>query len=521
MLFILYSFSFGLILINKGTFWDDWVYYDVSPSIIFNLCKQTGYFWTGHLLVFLTSLPFGVLFQRLLVFSLYFVSGIFLSDILKNVKEIKEISRFFIVLFFMLFPLNSARILCTTTHYAINYFTFYIAFWILSKYLNRRKRLCRFLSLLIFFFSFSTNSFLVFYIVALAYIVYFETDKFQSLKSTLKRFLLKYLDFIFLPILFWIFKNFFLRPYGLYEGYNKIKFRHLINVPQNLIISFYNSFLEVIVKSLQLSFPQIISITIISSILFIVLKVNLTARKKTKANFGLFLFGLLAFAVAAFPYLAVGKIPKLADWSSRYQLLIPLGASFTLYYGVKILLDQLKLNSSVKIFIFCAITILFVNSNISDYLAFQKDWYKQSSLMEHFKESTIIKNNTSFLFVDNTWQLNANRRNYRYYEYSEMMRYVFGDEIRFGSNINRIAQEADLISDEKFKDPKEQNFFFYYKIKDYEPKNFEYQVSIDYGESALTNKNLARFIFWEFFKPQKFISEIKKIIKLKFTKFNS
>jgi len=504
--FILYAFSYGLILLNRGIFWDDWVAFNTPVSILIAMDRQLGMFWTGFLSVFLISLPFGILLQRGLTFALYFISGIFLYNILKNIKEIKAGARFFIVLFFLLFPLNSARILFTTTNYAVNYFTFYLAFWLLSKYLNKQNLLWRFLALVTFFFSFSTNSFLVFYLLALAYIVYCQKN------------ILRYLDFILLPLFFWLIKILFFTPFGVYEGYNKIKIQNLLGLPINLFITFYTSFLAVLNKSLQLSFPQLIVLLIISSIFFITLKFK-KDDENNKINFLLFVFGWIAFILAAIPYLTVGAIPSLNEWSSRHQLLLPLGASFILYYGLKILLNKLRITVRLQNFIFFTIIIIFVNANITNYLAFQKDWYKQYSLSENIKTSEILKNNTSFLFIDNLRELNANGRTYRYYEYTGLMEYAFGDQKRFGADINRISVEADFISGEKFKESKRTSYLSFYNLKDYLPKDFEYKVIINPGDIVITDKNVFKFMMLEIFEPLKFREKIKNLVNLSYVKF--
>lgn len=506
LIFIFYFFAFGLILFNKGIFWDDWVLYNTDKKIIINTFRQMGIVWIGYFYAYVLFLKKAILFHRILVFSAYFFSILLLNSILKTIKQIDNSSRFFIVLFFALFPLNNARIALITSLYTICYFTFFLAFWLLSRYLSKKQILLRIVSLIFFFISFSTNSFLVFYALPLLYILYSEVKNITCLKDFLKK-ILEYLDFIILPLAFWLIKNTYFKPYGLYINYNQITLNFLKKIPVNLVKTFYFSFSAIIDNSFQFFFSNPFLVLIVSILIFQILKFKQMGKFGSKnVNIKILFAGIFAFTAGTIPYLAVGKIPNNYDWTSRYQFLLALGASLIFFAIINLILSELKSNSIIKIFIFSLFVVLFLNQNIQNYLSWQIDWYKQLSLIENFKDNKIIINNTTFLFEDNTVDLNANKRLYRFYEYTGLMKYAFGEEKRFGCGIDKFDGSTDI--DNKA----------YYNLKDYKPISPQYKIFIDYGLIKINNINVIKFMVWEIFEPKKFNDVIKNIIKLSFVK---
>ncbi len=112
LIFILYSFSFGLILLNKGIFWDDWQIYMQNPNDVLEMFKGVGFFlnWSGYLYIFLLKINSGIFLIRLLTFLTYLFSAFFLNYVLSKIRIIDPLSRLFLVLIFALFNINFARI---------------------------------------------------------------------------------------------------------------------------------------------------------------------------------------------------------------------------------------------------------------------------------------------------------------------------------------------------------------------------------------------------------------------------
>jgi hypothetical protein len=168
---------------------------------------------------------------------------------------------------------------------------------------------------------------------------------------------------------------------------------------------------------------------------------------------------------------------------------VNLGAAFILYYGLAAIVRFLKLKKSI-LFIICVIySIFFIGVNIKWYYECQKDWYKQLAFVEMFKESDIIKNNTTFYFFDETLEDNVNRYLYDY-EFNGLLKLAFNDERRLCS-----ANRSTAL----FRTYKTTDFYRKYKqynSTDWIPKNYyDYKIRIKYGEQKLDIRLMIRLFF--------------------------
>ena len=133
-----------------------------------------------------------------------------------------------------------------------------------------------------------------------------------------------------------------------------------------------------------------------------------------------------------------------------------------------------------------------------------------------------MTNNTTFLFIDYTLDLNTLKRAYGFYEYTGLMKYTFENETRFGvdaivSNRNKINLEANLsllnyIPQSAFVKYPENN------ITKYKYNGHIYNVIIDYGNYNLSKKNIVRLFFYRFFNGKKYREKLKDILELKYLK---
>jgi hypothetical protein len=144
------------------------------------------------------------------------------------------------------------------------------------------------------------------------------------------------------------------------------------------------------------------------------------------------LFGALIFALGVMPYVLVGKYPSLSDWNSRHQLLIPLGAAWMLVYGLDLLFARWR----AGVYVLAALIAMFILNDIDNLAQFQKDTYKQNSLLRHFASDPAINQGTSFFVDDQAHSLDANQREYRFYEYAGMFDEVFSEQSRFAIGLN-------------------------------------------------------------------------------------
>lgn len=518
-----YTVSHGLLLINDGLYWDDWIYYYYDLAQNINHFSQFGNVLLGYYFSYIFSLNEAIFCFRALTFLLYLMTALLLYSILKTVKEIDGTSRLFLVIFFVVFPLNSARVSIATSYFAIGYFLFFCGLWLISRYFGvsniRDKTLLRAFSLIAFLFSFFlTNSLLFFYAIVLLYILYQgkEGPNRISVRGVI-RVATKYPDFVVIPILFFAVRHQFLEPYGLYAGYNEITSNSLLQAPFWLIASYYTSFVRVLVGSASNLWAVVFALSLVgASAIFYLYRMRYGKNRtylrqlfrgletvREKNIFKLFVIGLILFGAGAFPYVAVGKLPTVGGWESRHQLLLPLGASFMLYFGIIIATQKLPKRSLFRGFVLFTIIILFTATNVMSYVDYQKDWYKQVSLIDNFQDNEVIRDHTTFLFQDQSSDLNANNRSYEFYEYAGLMRYAFGTDTRFGSDVDSYVNVSYYKT------------YSSYNLVNYTPKEPEYKIIIEKGGYDMTFVNTLKLMFYQRFEPDKYDYNVHKIISLK------
>jgi hypothetical protein len=127
--------------------------------------------------------------------------------------------------------------------------------------------------------------------------------------------------------------------------------------------------------------------------------------------------------------------------------------------------------------------------------------------MENFKISSVIKNNHSFSFTDNTKDLNVGGRFYEVAELVAMMNSVFNDESRFGISKEELYNIDYFLS---FKD------YPLFRFREYNPDSKMVNVIIERGEFSLSNKNTIMLLYYEYFDKNKYEESIKNILVLRY-----
>lgn len=445
---LLYLISNVFLLLNiNGIYWDDWVLYSQSFDEIKDLSNQltgnTHLFEYIHLA--LSHIGNGVLSYRVATFIVYFLAGLFLYFILLDIKQIPQQSAFYIALLFLILPVNSARIALCDLPYGLFLCVFFFAFWLLTHYIHRNGTFLFRLAILgLFYLSFFVNSLLVFYAIVLLYIFY-KTSCPAKRRHKLIIFAAHYLDFILLPIVFYYIKTTYFAPYGLYKNYNAVSSDHL-NIFFKLFTSLKTAFYEPLLQSFIISgrFWGLFFIT--SLFLFLYLRKITTSDITPKQASGwvpayagmTMVLGFVFFALAIFPYVAVGKLPALSNFDSRHMLLVPLGLSLVLYCSILLVG---RLNATLAHILLIALIASCLLKNMHDQTQYLKDWFYQIALEEHYKTNELIKNNATFIFKSDIPFVN--NRSMQFYEHNGLLKKVFGDDKRFmGDNLGELQTYA-------------------------------------------------------------------------------
>ena len=514
LLFILYSLSYWLILINPYTYWDGLLISTIEPSALLETFREAGSPWTGYFHLIILNYLDGIIFYRIATFILYFLSGIILLKIFHKLELLNPIDTFWLVLFFLILPINFSRISIICFPYTLCFFFFWLATLYLLLYLETNKHRYQLVSLVLFFLSFNTNSLLVYYYVILFLIFLYwickkKLWKFNKLYSFFKNKIL----FLLIPIIFWFLKTTIFKPYGSYSGYNKTSLAQLypavFNTFTQIKLFFIYSY-KLYIDNLYLTNLNIILLITIGIVtcycLYFFNKQHIAQYNEKKNNLIsyiiLIITGFILLFAGAYPYVVIGtNIYNYFDWVDRNQLLVSLGVAFIIVSVLNLTLVYKYFR--VTVFIVLCTAFIFINNKI--YYSFLLDGVKQTVLLQKIKKNDIFKKNNTFYFIDHSKQLSAIKRTYRFYELSSLFKKAFGEETRFGYTHVSVLPIQEIRNG-------------LYNLKNYinEENKVDYQVTI-----ILNNyPNCFQVIKYSFLKlfSKVDINNLNNIIALKFDK---
>ncbi|HIP13133.1 MAG TPA: hypothetical protein EYG73_10500 [Arcobacter sp.] len=509
LLFILYSFSSIFLLLNfDGVYWDDWVAVNQTQETINIFMGMIQHGLKGVFVKLMLSFENQIYPSRIFLFFTYFITGILLYYILNTIKELSKKDIFYITLLYLIMPVSSSKIAISIIPFYLPLLIFFISFILLTKYIKNNSFLLRVIILLGFFISFDTNSILVFYATVLMYIFYIKYN-FQITISNIKSFTFRYIDFILLPIIFFIIKSIYFKPYGLYEGYNSLADSSIFKVIFKLFRSIDTSIFNVLHQSFYISLPYWLLIFVIT---FIFIKRNwIKNEKKVNTHSKEFLYlGFIFFFLAIFPYVAVLKLPTVESFSSRFQLLTPLGLAFIFYFGINMTASYFKSNRYMKPILLILLVCSFMGKNLYDYYKWQIDSLYMTSIMMNLKDDKVVKNNTTFIINNNIIPKLMYQRTPPLYEWNGILKQAFGDDKRL---IVSYQQSKKLDSIIKLQHYLQYNFS---QWKQTEPilltisKSYKYKV----GKTMISKLLLMRFKDYK-----QYLIEVKKLTTINTNRF--
>ncbi|MGY2398107.1 hypothetical protein [Pseudomonas sp. SDO5271_S396] len=422
----------GILFIPFAVFWDDWVLVDTTKEATLETFSQLGSMFNlnGYLHVGLISV--GVWSYKIATFFMMGASGYFLNSILRRNGAFGQHTRWCIVLLFMLLPFNIARVAIIDFPYTICYAMFFAGWLAIDRH--------RILAAILFFLSFNTNSLLVFYSLPILDLLYRSSSRF-SIPVLLQAMLSRW-ELIALPFIYFFIKTTFYKPVGFYSGYN-----------QEYNLAFVSSAIRGQIKDLFNLRIDILTTLVLLPFIYILLRKIFSLNKNQPpqiiSNPILLALGMTAIIAGGFPYWILGYTPTFTDWTSRHQLLMPLGSA-TLICAAIMYTPQ-----KAKIAALSLILSVGLSFGINSYASFYADWQKQLFIIEKIKNDPIIKSANFLIIEDHTKSANAINRTYRFYEWNGMLVHALGDEQRFAVEPKALKQyvsgDLDMYFDSKYK----------------------------------------------------------------------
>jgi hypothetical protein len=442
--------------------------------------------------------------ERFIIFASYLGAAYCLKGVLKTVKEMDGTARLFVTLLFALLPVNFGRIALCNIHYAICYFTFFLAFFLFARFLVSGQMWLRVFVLLTFFFSFSTNALLSFYAVVLIYAVYYVRGA-DGAAAAIRRTLFKYADFVVLPLVFYAVKTVFFKPHGLYAAVYPLSLKSVVATPLSVLMVLKTSFIAPIDLALRQGAAAPFMTLLAGLALFFFFNRYSRPDEDHGRDAAFFFAGLAFFYLGAFCYLAVGYMPDLYDWESRHQLLLPLGSALMICYGVRLAFAALGWGRKTEVFALATLLGLFVQFNHSAYLSYLRDWFKQYSVLENIREMPEVKRNFAFQVEDRAGGFDASRRTYRFYEYTGWLKLAFGDETRLAVDARNPGRPEDYANMAAYPQ---------YNMRGYKFQPFSHRLILEPGDYDISGNGALRLLYNRCNTPKRFKAKLKRAVSV-------
>jgi hypothetical protein len=439
ILILAYALAWGALLVNRGFYWDDWTLAGLPPAALLRQFGELGMPWAGAFNAALLALPLPGLVGHIVTFGAYLASTLLLHAILRRIPGLGRMDALVAALTFAVLPVNYARIALIDLVYGLSLLAFLAATWLLIRFVDDRRRWRRVAALALFAGSFTTASMLVLYAVP---VTLAGAILWRARGTALRSVVVRHLDFLVLPVAYWLLKTVLFAPGGIYRGYNALSVHGLVQVPRLMLQVPGDVLVEPLVRAIGVAGPIGIAVGA-------VLAVWLVRRGRSDEPSGavgapwLAIGGLVVLVLGVFAYLAVGRIPTIWDWSSRHQLLVPLGVGLLAAAAVRGLRGLGRAGPAVGV----AVGLLFGVAVVADartLIAYQLDWFKQNALIDAARTIPEVRTATHIRIVDGTLAYNALRRRYRFYEYNALFSAALGDTRRLVAEQGRDPGEKSL-----------------------------------------------------------------------------
>ena len=505
------------MLLNRGLFWDDWIYFRQPHALLATLGRELGSTWPGA-----TSwLPYGSWFSiwatRAVMFACFLGVALLVLRLSRRLPFFDFGTRIAFASLVAVFPAIAARDSISTFIYPISLLLFMAGWALLDHSIDAkgwRSWVPRVVALVLFFLSFRTASLVVFYAAVIVWVFWRCGVTWRRLREAVS-IVLRHADVVILPLVFWAFRSFDAVPSGFYENYNIVTGKSLMAAPLLVPRALWQSLVGAFTRMPGTAWwPVVLAVAVVAA--FALWKSGVerppfsSRRRAVAAWLWAAGVGLLLVVLGVFPYLAVGKVPGFGDFNSRHQLLVPFGAALIVVGLVRALTDGARLPRAVSVGIFAVLIALCAGTVAGDHVAYEREWYKQLGMIEAFQRAPQMQTGLAFEFDDRTKRLNAaDRVRRRFYEYAGLFEQAFGTHDRFGVDKADFARHGMGYYTPMFTPA--------FKSEACGPTPPQYLVTIERGSVDLSSPRvLARMLWNEWTGSPSFSGDIAKTVRLTF-----
>lgn len=383
----------GLLASADAVYWDDWTVFDATLQETRAAATESGLVW-GFVLGLLSR--GGPIPISLLMFLALLVASLLALSLLSRIPFLSRSEATFGAAVFAAAPLVAARNSAVLVMYVLSLMAVLLVWDLLIRPgpIRGRTVLAALPPILLASLVPSAGLFLL---VPVGHVLMLRRGELRR-PVALSVILLASL----LPAIQIIASRVYLPAHGAYEGYNEISFALL---------------------GLMLIVTGVAATG--AGLLFALLRDRSGAPE---FGFVVIAVGVTLALVALTPYVAVGQLPPYDEWSTRHELLLPIGVSVVAVGAARLLV---ALGSRRLVLAAMTVTTLaLVSQSAAISLAYLRDWEKQEELVSLFRDEAAIRFADVVLFADETREQNLFERYYRAYEWNGLMVRAFGDSRR-------------------------------------------------------------------------------------------
>ena len=241
---------------------------------------------------------------------------------------------------------------------------------------------------------------------------------------------------------YWLLKSALFTPGGVYEGYNALTVRGLAQVPQSMLSIPTQVLVEPLYRAVTVAGLVGIAVGAAAAV-WLLRRSHVIERGSFVAAPVLALIGIVVLGLGVFAYLAVGRVPTIWDWSSRHQLLVPLGAGLLVAAAARGVTGAGRAAPAFAV----AVGLLLGVSAVADartLVAYQADWFKQTALINAARSIPAMRTARHIRVIDAATSFNTLRRTYRFYEYNALFSEALGDTRRLASDGANEPRPEDI-----------------------------------------------------------------------------
>lgn len=426
-----------LLLIVTGTWWDDWCSIGIDNNdlrdMLFLPMGRPDLIWTFY---------FPREFYREFVFLAFGLMIFCWNYILKNWLELDKEHRFWICLLFATMPANDARVVWAVFPYTVGLLLFSIACVHLSYMLFVKEKintLGRLVNLLLFLCSFTLNSCLVYYAV-----VFLMLYKFNGEKLKIKK-LGRYLDYLLVPVGYYLLKSLVFPPNGDYQGYNAVTMMSLLKAFVDTPLAVLFVMTDVFGNYFRMGQSNWFTLTVILIVAALIgnrenIKCILQNEKsiiKNQINSDLdnkiysqiiiiAKYGLILLWLGLFAYVVIRHRYRIdtVGLAGRDSVLIGIGASMMVYALVRVCVYKRIVPYILSFIIMCGISFF-----LQSYQAYQLNYYKQQAFQHALKQNEQVLEAAKNIYVKDS---NPDRYGFQsVYTLNANAELVFGKQDKF------------------------------------------------------------------------------------------